>query len=311
MDDNRPRKLILVNRLSPGDILVMTAAIECLHEAYPGRFLTDVRCSVPEIFENNPYITKIADDDPEAEVIEMHYPLINRCNQIAVHFMAGYVNYLSKRLKLPIPFVSRKPRVYISEEEKGWINQIAHHFTHDRHVPFWLVNAGIKNDFTTKAWPIEYYQEVVDATIGLVQWVQVGSAEHNHPRLHGVIDLIGKTDHRQLIRLAYHAKGGLGPMTYLMHLMAAVERPYICLLGGREPVCWNQYPLQHTLHTMGALPCCETFSCWRSKVMPEGNNMHSVCDRPILGMARPVPQCMAMIRPEEVISIVKRYMVKF
>lgn len=305
-----PRKLILINKLSPGDILVMTAAIECLHEAYPGKFLTDVRCAVPDIFENNPYITKLSEQDDGVEIINMHYPLINRSNQIAIHFMKGYVDYLSQQLGIVIPFTARKPKVYLTEEEKLWVDQIAQHFTGGKRVPFWLVNAGIKNDFTTKAWPVEYYQEVVGATTGIVQWVQIGAKEHDHPRLVGAIDLIGKTTHRQLIRLAYHAKGGLGPMTYLMHLMAAVERPYICLLGGREPVCWNQYPLQHTLHTIGALSCCETYACWRTKVLPDGNTTHSVCEKPILGLSRPVPQCMAMIRPDEVINIVKRYMVK-
>ena len=56
-----------------------------------------------------------------------------------------------------------------------------------------------------------------------------------------MINLAGQTDHRQLIRLAWHARGGLGPVTYLQHLCAAWEKPYICLLGGREPATWVHY----------------------------------------------------------------------
>src|SRR3990167_5492074 len=36
------RALILKNHLSPGDVLVMTAAIHSLHRAHPGKFLTAV-----------------------------------------------------------------------------------------------------------------------------------------------------------------------------------------------------------------------------------------------------------------------------
>jgi hypothetical protein len=41
------RKLILRNFQSPGDILMLTAAVRDLHRAHPGEFLTDVRTSCP------------------------------------------------------------------------------------------------------------------------------------------------------------------------------------------------------------------------------------------------------------------------
>src|SRR5580658_10110743 len=37
------RKLILNNYQSPGDIVMLTAAVRDLHRTYPGDFLTDVR----------------------------------------------------------------------------------------------------------------------------------------------------------------------------------------------------------------------------------------------------------------------------
>ena len=49
------RKLLLVNRLAPGDILVMTNALRDLHKTYPGEYQTDVRTPCNEIFNNNPY----------------------------------------------------------------------------------------------------------------------------------------------------------------------------------------------------------------------------------------------------------------
>jgi len=180
----------------------------------------------------------------------------------------------------------------------------------DQGVPagYWLVSAGVKSDFTLKQWPVEYYQSVISYFRRKVCFVQVGSAEHDHPALEGAVNLVGRTDTRQLIALAYHALGGLGPITFLQHLCAAFEKPYVALLGGREPVNWTQYPLQTTLHTMGKLPCCRTRACWRSRVVALNDGAEqdrSLCEAPVLGMSRPVGKCMAIIRPEDVIRAIE------
>lgn len=41
------RKLILRNFQSPGDIVMLTAAVRDLHRTYPGEFITDVRTPFP------------------------------------------------------------------------------------------------------------------------------------------------------------------------------------------------------------------------------------------------------------------------
>jgi hypothetical protein len=76
------RRIILKTFLSPGDICTLTAAVESLHGTYPGQFVTDVRTSCDEVFENNPHITKLADDDPDAEVVEMHYSDLIDCDHL-------------------------------------------------------------------------------------------------------------------------------------------------------------------------------------------------------------------------------------
>jgi len=296
-------------RLSPGDVLTMTAAVESLHATYPGQFRTDVRTPVPEVWQHNPLIVPLEEDEG-AEWIRMEYPSIHQSDGRLVSFLEGYTAYLGERVALPLRLTTNRPHLYLSEDETKWIDQLQHHFTNGRKVPFWLVNAGIKRDYTVKQWPVESFQEVIDLTRGRLQWVQIGDLSHDHPELRGVIDLRGKTDHRQLMRLAYHADGGLGPVTYLQHLCAAFQKPYICLLGGREPVGWVQYPLQHTLHTLGLLPCCRSRACWKSRVVPlndgDGKN-NSLCEWPVLGLQRPVAKCMAIIRPEQVVAILAHY----
>lgn len=303
------QKLILTCFLSPGDLLTMTTAIHALHESHPGKYVTDVRTSCNGIFANNPYITPIGAQDEDSTIVEMHYPSIDRSNQHSTQFIRAYTEYLEEKLRDKITFQTNRPMIYFTDDEID--NNIIDA------KDYWIVNAGIKDDYTCKQWPIEYYQEVVDATRDKIQWVQIGENHQNHRSLNNVINLIGKTSFRELMILALHSSGGIGPVTALMHLMAGVEKPYICLNGGREPIPWIQYQLQHTLHTMGQLDCCITGACWKSRVVPlpidpldpfgSGKLNTNLCTHPNLEFKQPVAECMSMILPDEVTSILKRY----
>ena len=60
-------KLILTNYQSPGDIVMLTAAVCEPLENYPGQFLTDVRTPCPHLWENNPYTTALYSSDPMSD----------------------------------------------------------------------------------------------------------------------------------------------------------------------------------------------------------------------------------------------------
>lgn len=294
----RPRKLILRTPLPPGDVCTLTAAVESLHRTYPGEYITDVRTHHAAIWEHNPHVTPIDDDDPEVVSIDMHYPAINTSNQQPVTFVRAYTDYLAEQIGRPLQPVNR-PAIYVSDEERTWLNQVAETFGH--HGPFWIVSAGTKSDYTLKQWPVEYWHELVRLTRDRILWVQVGAEADRHPRIEGTLDLRGRTDLRQLIRLVYHCRGGVGPVTLLQHLCAAFGRPYVCLVGGREPAQWVQYPQQITLHTVGTLPCCRDGACWKSRPVPAGDGSdkdRSLCERPRVDFVRPVGECMARITPE-------------
>jgi len=257
------------------------------------------------------------DDEFGAQQIDMHYPSINRCNQESIPFLAGYTEYLGEQLRRQLRLKTNRPHLYLTDQESARpLSQLWPGAT-DLAVaagsrPIWLVVAGLKNDYTCKGWPLEYYQEVIDRTSNRICWVQIGLREHNHPELRGVVSLLDSgPPMRETILLAHRAVGGLGPVTFLQHLMAAWQRPYICIVGGREPATWVQYPYQHTLHTVGQLDCCRPHSCWRARVVPLGDGDakdKSLCQYPVTeGLARPAAKCMAMIRPEEVLQILERY----
>ncbi|HEY2951700.1 MAG TPA: glycosyltransferase family 9 protein [Verrucomicrobiae bacterium] len=308
------QKLILENFQSPGDILMLTAAVRDLHQCYPGRFLTDVRTSCPDLWKVNPHLTPLKRAGPEAKVLECHYPLIHRSNQAPVHFLHGFIEFFNEQLGLHIKLTSFKGDIHLSQREKALPSPVAEITGAD--VPYWIVVAGGKYDFTIKWWHFRRYQAVIDHFRGKLLFVQVGEQGHYHPALDGVLDLRGQTTVRQLIRLVHHAQGVLCPVTLLMHLAAAVETrpgapPYracVVVAGGREPPHWEAYPQHQFVHTVGALPCCASGGCWRSRTVPLGDGDEQ--DEPVhlcLDVVHGLPHCMDLITPEEVGRRIQSY----
>jgi ADP-heptose:LPS heptosyltransferase len=308
------RKLILRNSLSPGDIVMLTAAVRDLHCSYPGKFQTDVRTPCGDLWENNPHITPLNEDDPEVAKIDCHYPLIHKSNQSPFHFIHGFIDFLSKRLNLKIQVTDFKGDIHISDLEKTWFSQVHEIFGQD--IPYWIIVAGGKRDYTIKWWDIKRFQEVVDHFRGKILFVQVGERDHHHHPLDGVIDLRGQTDLRQLVRMVYHSQGILSPVTLLMHLAAAVEvkggspktRPCVVVAGGREPSQWEAYPNHQFIHTVGALRCCDHGGCWKARTVPLGDG--DVKDNPenlCVDVVGNLPRCMDIISSEEVVRRIKLY----
>lgn len=307
------RKLILRNFQSPGDIVMLTAAVRDLHSAHRGQFLTDVRTSCPDLWLHNPYITPLREDDPDVEVIDCHYPLINQCNTVPCHFLHAFPAFLNERLGLRIRVTEYKGDIHISDDEKAWFARVASDASDE---PFWLFVSGGKFDYTIKWWSPERYQQVVDHFRGRLLFVQVGEDTHHHPPIDGVVDLRGRTSLRQLVRLMYHAQGVISPVSLLMHLAAAVEsppgaprnRPCVVIAGGREPPHFTAYPHHQYLHTVGALRCCDQGGCWKSRVVPLGDGDSK--DDPgelCVDVVGRLPRCMHMITAADVIRRIETY----
>jgi hypothetical protein len=309
------RGLILRSPLSPGDIIMLTAAVRDLHRCYPGRFATDVRTHCHALWEHNPHLTSLVETAPGVEVIDCDYPLIERCNQEPWHCLHGFIQFLNQRLRLRIRPTEYRGDIHLSALERSWYSQV-HEFV-GADIPFWIVSAGGKYDVTVKWWAVDRYQAVVDHFRDRLLFVQVGAVGHHHPRLERVLDLRGRTDLRQLVRLVYHAQGVLSPVTALMHLAAAVEvkpgmpvqRPCVVIAGGREPPHWEAYSHHQFIHRVGALPCCAHGGCWRDRIRPLGDgDERDQPDRLCVEPEGSLPRCMAMITPEEVSRRIECYL---
>ena len=313
-----PRDLILTCGLCPGDVVMLTAAVRDLHLAHPGRYRTDVRTTAQSIWDHNPHVTHLDEHAPGVRVIPMRYDLIHRSNEGAHHFLHGYVQHLEKELAVSIPVTKLRGDIHLSPKERSWTNQVAE----DRigwRDDFWIMMAGGKSDFTCKWWDPARYQAVVDHFRGRIQFVQCGEAHHHHPRLSGVIDLVGRTDTRQFIRLMHHASGVVCPVTFAMHLAAAVEvkpgrprnRACVVVAGGREPSQWAKYPHHRFLETNGALMCCDNGGCWKAWCQPiQGDPRPDdrMCVAPVqVSPDLRIPRCMDLIAADDVIRAIELY----
>lgn len=323
----KQKKYIFTNFQAPGDIVMMTAAIRDLHINHPGKYITDVRTNSMPIWESNQYITKLDENDPDVVKVKLSYDLINQSNQGPYHFSEGFTEHVEEILGVRIKRRIGRGHIQIGPNEEEWgrteRESWFREYGYGSETQFWIINAGHKNDFTCKMWPAERYQQIVDHYRGKILFVQIGHADHTHPKLDGVINLIGKTDDRQLIRLVWASSGVITPCSYPMTLAAAVpirpgacngrrNRPCVIIAGGREPSGWQAHTEHQFIHTCGMLPCCDHGGCWASRIKPIGDgdekDRKNMCKHVVVSDENvELPYCMDMITAEEVIRRIDMY----
>jgi ADP-heptose:LPS heptosyltransferase len=289
------RRMILRQDQSPGDILTFTRSLADLKAAYP-HFEIDVDTPCPEIFEYNPHLTPLNKLDPTVEYHNVRYDTINESGWRGHHFSDAFRLSLEEALGVPIPSQGITPQLFLSEEERGWWNQVHVEFEYDG--PFWVANMGRKGDNELKAYHrwAEVVQLFNERFQGAVRLVQIGHPSHIHPVVPGTMNLIGKTDLRQLIRLCYWAQGTIGPISFQMVISAAFNQPAVCVAGGKEGIRWHLYNQMRWLHTVGALPCCESDGCWKGGTCGECPNL-----------VDSVPKCFTLITPEQIVEAIALY----
>lgn len=231
-----PRHVVFENWQCPGDVLLISAAIKALHQSHPGIFLTDVHGAhahspaVHEdgelkgqlktkpgnnLFANNPYITTL--NPHTSQIVRVDYGSALNRNVRQYSFIHGIVEEFERKLGVKIDLTEHRGDIYLSEEEKQPWPGLPEKYA--------LIDAGHKADYTAKMWSHYRYQQVVNATKDEIQWVQIGAATDTHRPLENVINLVGQTDLRQLIRVFYRSSLVLTPVSLPMHLAAAVPTP--------------------------------------------------------------------------------------
>jgi glycosyltransferase involved in cell wall biosynthesis len=183
---------------------------------------------------------------------------------------------------------------------------------------YWVVAPGGKRDCTAKMWDWRRFQDVVDHFAGQIQFVTIGKSDHLVTRMDGVIDLTDKfnEDIRGLVPLCYHSNGGVGGVTFLLHMMGALpnqlghySKPFVCFVGGREPLTFTTYNQVHSLHTSGIYSCCQTGGCWASRVEPlmkDPKLNKNLCAKPVKVDGRMIQECAHQVTSSDVIRLFER-----
>lgn len=307
-------KLFLTQHQSPGDILMLTSAVRDLKKSHP-EYQINVRTSAQELWQNNPYLDHSVTEQNADKVIKCEYPLIHRSTQGQYHFIHGFRLFLEDKLGVKIPSGDFCVDVHLNEREKNdsYISDLV------GDNPFWIVDAGYKSDFTCKMWELDRYQQVVNMTKDRINWVQIGTGNHNHKPLENVINLLGKTNHRQFLSLMYGASGVLTPVSYPMHLATTPwknhpneHRPCVVIAGSREPSQWEAYPTHRFLHNCGILSCSMKGACWKSRIekLNDGRSQdNSLCVKPIVtASGQKIPKCLDLITSQLVVDNINLYL---
>jgi len=140
------RTLRLLNKLSPGDVVMLTAAVRDLHRSHPDKFQTWVQTSAGSLWDNNPLIKPLPTADAEIEDIHCAYPLIHRSNRTPHHFIHGFMQDLGDKLGVKIEPTEFKGDIHLSEDEQRWMSQVQE--ITRMPVPFWIIGAGGATSYT-------------------------------------------------------------------------------------------------------------------------------------------------------------------
>ena len=313
------KRIVLSHKRAPGDTLVLTALVRDIALAHPGEFAIDVDTSAMDFWRHNPHLTSLRSSGRKKDVdyFKISYGKgIREQNSETIHFLSYFYRSFNEKYGTSIEPQFPYPDVHLSEEEAT--------------VPlvsgrYWVVLSGGKSDFSAKVWEADSFQSVADELrnngLGVVQ---VGGSDkgHWHPPINGALNLVGRTNLRDLIRLVQHSEGVICGITMPMHLAAALQKPCVVVSGGREAWWWEAYVNENDgfgkkasgtlqmphkfLHTIGKLDCCRYHGCWKNKVVPLGKDK-SICYYPVEKPKQTIPKCMDMIKVDHVVRSVMDY----
>lgn len=320
------RKFILHFSRAPGDVLMLTALVRDLKLTYRD-MQVDVRTRFPDLWRHNPHLTPLT-AGPGVESLNFAASgraaadlsaVLESQRGVRRHYVGAFHKAFERATGLPVPLLKPHADVHLTEQEKT-----------SPLVPgrYWMIVPGGKTDMTAKWWSQKRYQQVADRLHEHgITLLQDGATKpfHVHPPLVGVRNAVGQTNIRDLMVNLHHADGVICGCTLQMHLAAALQRPAVVILGGREEPWFEAYTNEYdnfgeasspvavphrVLHTFGQLACCETRGCWRCRVVPlhdRHKNDSSLCHLPTTDGDQPVATCMDMISVDAVVDAVLSY----
>jgi hypothetical protein len=110
-----PLRVLLRNEQSPGDVLMLTAAVRDLHRAYPDRYLTAVQTTCMQLWENNPRVVGEESLGEPDRVLDCIFPELDRANKRPTHFLGAAVDEVASQLGVQIKVTAFRGDIHLSQ----------------------------------------------------------------------------------------------------------------------------------------------------------------------------------------------------
>ena len=283
-----------------------------LRRKFQVRFSTGGKPHFQQIFYGNPYLEDF-DGDPDIKLMIGTQIGCNRSSHAGCHITESFRFAIMDKTGFDFPMGALIPDLHMTGAEIAMPPIIE--------GKYWVIGNGMRLPFTSKFWPPERWQRVID-TFPEITFVHIGyddhkkNSKHYHPKIFGdnVIDMVGKTQDprsgiRDLFRLVYNADGCLSLVSSLMHIAAGFHKPCVVVGGAREPAQFEMYPWHRYIHYQGAMKCVGKDpggydrdhqgirSCWKQDT--------NACPN----LDQGYPMCLMMIEPDQVIDGIRSYYV--
>lgn len=298
----KPNEITIWQSLSPGDMCPLLVGVQNLKRHRPDLKINLIG-PAPDLLRHHPDLTPV-----RGRLIVPAYDGKTACNK-GQSFVQAYHESLEKTFG-KFPMVETSPRLYLSPEEDSPPPYLPKDYC--------LIVSGSKRDLTVKRWGWWNFQKVVDATPDL-NWVQIGHDDggkwHDHPRLKGTMDMVGRTSLRELMRVIKYARVLVCGVTLMMWIASAFKTRSVIITGGREPSFFLNLPNQIYHDTTRELSCGrDGRGCWnsRTQLLHDGfflDKPWTVCTNQYNfpdGLDVKTPKCMQLISPDEVVDSVRR-----
>ena len=260
---------------------MLTATVRDLHACYPGRFVTDVRTSCPDLWLHNPHLTPLSEEDPEVAGRRLPLPA-HRPHQHRPVPLPARLHGVPERAAGPADEAHASSAATSTSRDGG-----------DRLVPAGGGREGRGRRVSGSSPPEASsttpssggrparYQEVVEHFRGPAG-LRAGRRGRPPPSPARRASSICAARPRcaSSCGSCITREGAISAVSLLMHLAAAVPTPSRACRraapaswspGGREPPHFTAYPHHQYLHTVGALRCCDQGGCWKSRTLPLGD----------------------------------------
>jgi len=210
------------------------------------------------VFENNPYIYKDGDGDqafpmflnnPQANYCKDDTPLraYHRGDKHIIEQMCEFYGIENPELRCEL---------YFTKPEKDKIDDLVRGLESD----FITIEPYSKTNYTpNRAYPIEKWQNIVNALKDKIQVVQIGNT--SSPLLENVIDYRGLTSFREAAILIGRSKLLLATEGGLAHAATTVNTPALVIITGYQDQRMVAYPQNININISTHGPCGLKVAC--------------------------------------------------